>query len=182
MSFVSFFVSPPRRTDATIGTTVNATRSDDTITIQMVMPISSMKRMNPPPVAARKIMGMNTHMVVSVDAMMGIATAVVPRRAAVRGSSSRSVKWREIDSMTTTELSTSIPTASMSPIKLTTLIVVVTKPSCRKKYRMTKVRMIEMGIEIATSAVVRTFRRKRKRKTTARTPPRSPALRSCPSP
>ena len=85
-----------------------------------------MKRMKPPPVPARKIMGMKTHIVVAVEAMMGIATALVPRSAAVRASSRRSVKCRKIDSITTTELSTSMPTASMSPMRLMMLRVVWT--------------------------------------------------------
>ena len=64
---------------------------------------------------------------------MGMATALVPLSAAVRASSPRSVKWREIESITTTELSTNMPTASIIPSRLMILIVVVTTPACLKK-------------------------------------------------
>ena len=70
---------------------------------------------------------------VAVEAMMGIATSLVPRSAAVRASSPSSWTWRKIDSMTTTELSTSMPRASIRPVRLTTLSVMVERPAWRMK-------------------------------------------------
>ena len=64
------------------------------MTTQTVTPRSVRKRMNPPPVRAMKMRGTKTQMVVAVEAMMGIATSLVPRRAAVRASSPRSWTWR----------------------------------------------------------------------------------------
>ena len=117
---------------ATMGTTVSATISDATITMQMVMPTSSHEAHEAATGSSRrKIIGMNTHIVVKRrgddrhgDRARGAAAA--PRYLA---SSPRSVKWREIDSMTTTELSTNIPTASIRPIRLITFSVVDTTPA-----------------------------------------------------
>ena len=53
----------------------------------MVVPTSVMNRMKPPPREPKKISGTKTQMVVKVDAMMGMATSLVPRNAAVRESS-----------------------------------------------------------------------------------------------
>ncbi len=124
-------VSPERSEAATVGTTVRATRSEATITTQTVTPRSVMNRMKPPPVEEMKMSGTKTQIVVAVEAMMGIATSLVPRSAAVRASSPRSWTWRKIDSITTTELSTSMPRASMRPIRLMMLRVMVETPAWR---------------------------------------------------
>ena len=90
MSGVWLRVSPARSQAATIGTTVSATRSEATITMQIVIPRSVMSRIRPPPEEERKMSGTKTHIVVAVEAMIGIATSLVPRSAAVRASSPRS--------------------------------------------------------------------------------------------
>ncbi len=64
------------------------------MTTQIVVPMSVMKRAKPPPEEPKKITGTNTHMVVRVEAKMGIATSLVPRSAAVRASSPSSWTWR----------------------------------------------------------------------------------------
>ena len=107
-----------------MGTTVSAITSEATITMQTVVPTSVRKRANRPPLAPMKINGMNTQIVVAVEAMMGMATALVPWSAAVFASSPRSWWCRKIDSMTTMELSTSMPNANIRPIKLMMLRVI----------------------------------------------------------
>ena len=104
------------------------------MTTHTVRPMSPMKREKPPPPPSpRKISGMNTHMVVAVEAMMGIATSLAPRSAAVCESAPSSCLCRKIDSMTTIELSSSIPTASISPIRLMTLMVMSVRPAWRAR-------------------------------------------------
>ena len=84
--------------------------------------------------------------------------------------------------MTTIELSTSIPSANINPIRLMMLMVISLNSSWRMKYIMTNVSTTESGMDIATRSVVLRRRRKTKIKVIANTPPRIPALRSCPSP
>ncbi len=82
---------PRRISEATIGTTVNATTSEATITMLIVKAMFSRYSLKRPPVD-RKINGMNTHIVVIVEAMIGSATSLVPRSAAVTDSSSSSLR------------------------------------------------------------------------------------------
>ena len=73
---------------------------------------------NFPTIPEVKSMGKKTPMVVKVDADMAIPTSSVPLAEAVSTSSPSSSTLRKIFSMTTTELSTSIPTPSPRPTRV----------------------------------------------------------------
>ncbi len=76
--------------------------------------------------------------------------------------------------MTTIELSSSIPIASINPIRLITFNVISVTPAWRPRYIMTKVMTSDSGTASATSSVVRNLRRNRNMKTIARPPPIRP--------
>ena len=161
----------------TIGTTVTATTKDAAITTTTVRPMFSMKTAKRPPEVMNTI-GRKTHMVVTVEAKIGSTTSEAPRRVAVLPSSPSSLWWRKTDSMTTIELSTSMPTESIRPIRVMMLRVKSVQPACRDRYMMAKVTTSETGIAIAIKRVVRKRRRKRNMKKIASPPPSSPVLRS----
>ena len=147
------------------------------MTTQTVVPMSPMKREKlpgPPPPLPKKMSGTNTHIVVIVEQMIGIATSLAPPRAAYLALAPRSWRCRKIDSMTTIELSSSIPMASISPIRLITFNVISVTPAWRPRYIITKVMTSDSGTARATSSVVRNLRRNRNMKTIARPPPISP--------
>jgi hypothetical protein len=95
-----------------IGSSVNDTSMDTSTAADTVMPNSRKNLPIMPPVNAT---GPNTATIVNVVAMTASAISPVPRRAAVTGSSPRSM-WRKMFSRTTTESSMSRPIASDSPI------------------------------------------------------------------
>ena len=136
----------------------------------------------PPPPLPKKMSGTNTHIVVIVEQMIGIATSLAPRRAASFALAPSSWRCRKIDSITTIELSSSIPIASISPIRLITFSVISVTPAWRPRYIMTKVMTSDSGTARATSSVVRNLRRNRNMKTIARPPPMRPLRPSSVSP
>ena len=80
-------------------------------------------------------------------------------------------------SSTTTLLSTSMPTASIRPLREITLSEKLSPPTRRIRYTTVKVAMMEMGMAMATTSVARTFNRKANSTSTARPAPISPELR-----
>ena len=94
-----------------MGTMVNATNSE--AKSEMITETDRLWAMRPAmPVA--NIMGKKTATVVRVEAAMAMPTSEVPLRAASVGLSP-SCRWRKMFSMTTTALSTSMPTPSARP-------------------------------------------------------------------
>ena len=89
----------------------------------------------------------------SVLARIAPQTSVVPRTAAVGGSSPL-LQWTKMFSSTTTALSISIPTAKAMPARLITLSVRLNAASARN------VPITLTGIDMATMSVERMFRRK----------------------
>ncbi len=173
------------RIAAIIGTTVNEMTREPSMTTQTVVPMSPMKRPKlpgPPPPLPKKMSGTNTHIVVIVEQMIGIATSLAPPSAAVFASAPSSWRCRKIDSMTTIELSSSIPIASIKPIRLITFSVISVTPAWRPRYIITKVMTKDSGTARATRSVVRNLRRNRNMKTIARPPPMRPLRPSSVSP
>ena len=112
-----------------------------------------------------KTMGKNTAIVVKVEAATAERTSFVPLTAASRMLSPSS-RQRKIDSSTTMELSTSIPTPRASPPS--DMMLRETWNRCIGA----KVAMMEIGMEIPTMAVETVFLRKKKRTIIARIPPK----------
>jgi hypothetical protein len=100
-----------KRIEASIGTMVRATKSDETS--ENVMDKAS-PRVSRPVMPVAKTIGRKTTIVVSVEAVMAIPTSLVPIRAASLALFP-SWTWRNMFSMTTMALSTSIPIPSASP-------------------------------------------------------------------
>ena len=111
-----------------------------------------------------KSTGRNTATLVSVLARIAPQTSVVPRTAAVRGSSPR-LQWTKMFSSTTTALSISMPTAKAMPARLITLSVRLKAASARN------VPITLTGIDIATISVERMFRRNNRSVPSVSSPP-----------
>ena len=118
-----------------------------------------------------KIRGMNTTTLVSVASATASPTSLTPATAARRGLRPRA-RSRAMFSITTTELSTSIPRARVSPVIVSTLKVPPEKCS------QVRARRMEMGIESATTRVVRRRRRNANRTRIASPPPQIAVLSS----
>ena len=109
--------------------------------------------------------------VVDVAAITATVTSPAPRRAARPGGSPRS-RRRKIDSSTTTALSTSIPAASISPIRERMLRL----PPL--KYSSPMAVSTENGIARPTARLASSRRRKANSTIMARTAPMEPAVTS----
>ena len=125
-------------------------------------------------VLAPNIMGAKTIMVVAVPAITARPTSLTPLIVAVIGSSGFSSRCRKILSVTTTALSTSMPTASINPIIDNILSV---SPA---KYSAPSVIINENGTDAVTISVVVTCLRNRYRTKIASNPPSAPALNRSP--
>jgi hypothetical protein len=100
-----------QRRDTSIGRKITPTPSE------MICDATTVMAWSPkicPAMPCTNTIGTNTDTVVSVEAVMAAATSPVPRMVAVR-KSSPFVRRRAIDSRTTIELSSNIPTPSASP-------------------------------------------------------------------
>ena len=102
-----------------------------------------------------KIIGANTMIVVAVPAMTASPTSRTPLSVDSRGLRSLSARSLKMLSVTTTALSTSIPTASISPIIDRIFNV------SPKKYSAPRVISIENGTDAVTIRVVETCRKKK---------------------
>ena len=153
---------------------VKETKSEAARATTMDSPKSLIKR--PKEVLAVKSRGTNTIIVVRVAAKTGRLTSPAPFTAACTGLSPSS-RRRWMFSSTTTLLSTSIPTASMSPLN-EIIFKETSRPGIRPSRNMkVKVQRTEMGMARAMIRVVLTFHRNRKSMITAIIPPMIPAFR-----
>ena len=111
-----------------------------------------------------KTSGKKTTIVVSVLAMMAFVTSSVPLTAACSNKSPDS-RIRKTFSSTTIALSTSIPIPRANPPSV--MILRVRLP----KYNKAKVAIIETGIAVAITMVLRRLRRNKSSTITASIPP-----------
>ncbi len=142
-SFSSVFFKTPADI---IGTTVSATIRLAIREYPMVSPISTKSCLVIPDV---NTIGRNTHTVVRVEAIIAPPTCRAPSIAAFLADSPSSLRIRYIFSITTMELSTSIPTPSARPDK--EIMFNVTP----EKYMATNAVIILIGIEQAITKVGR---------------------------
>ena len=149
------------------GTTVSAISRLANREKAMVSPISTNNCLTIPSV---KTMGRNTHTVVSVEARIAPATSPAPAIAA-SFAEYPSLRILKIFSITTMELSTSIPTPRARPDREMTFRVTPLK------YIHTIAVIRLTGMEQATTAVGRQSLRNRIRISTARTAPNNTLLR-----
>ncbi len=138
---------------ATVGTKANATSIEASSENEIV---NAWSRINWPARPCTKTSGKKTTTVVSVEATTAIATVPAPRAAAVFKSSGCSCRLRQIDSNTTIESSTIMPTPIAKP------------PSDMRfndnprRYMMMNVASTLTGIDSEMIAVERRSRRKPK--------------------
>ena len=152
---------------ASIGTSVCAISSDASNATMIV--IATWVRKIVMSVWAPNMIGANTMIVVAVPAMTARPTSRTPSSVDWCGSPGFSLRCLKMLSVTTTALSTSMPTASMSPIIERMLSV---RPA---KYIAPSVIMSENGTEAVTISVVETCRRNRYSTISASRPPSAPA-------
>ena len=126
--------------------------------------MSAWSRNNCPATPSTKTMGRNTATVVSVEATTGPATSPAPAIAASRAASPPA-RRRWMDSRTTMESSSSIPTPRASPPS--DMMLSESPICCITK----KVATTDTGIAIATTAVARRSRRNRAITRMASSPP-----------
>ena len=154
--------SPTTRADAT-GRNISATTKLTSKEMHSGMPMApNMTRsMGSPPM---KISGRNTTTVVRVAREMARPTSRAPLTAASSGPLP-SLRWRAMLSMTTTELSTSMPMPKVKPVMVKTL----NEPPVKCSQVMA--RRADAGIDRATQRVMRTRRRNISRMRTDSPPP-----------
>ena len=153
---------------ASIGTSVCAISNDASKATIMVIATCVRKTMMS--VLTPNIIGANTTTVVAVPAIMARPTSFTPFIVALNGFSLSSFRCRNTLSVTTTALSTSIPTASIRPI------IESMFNDIPAKYIAPNVINSENGIDAITISVVDTWRRNRYSTIMASSPPKSPAL------
>ena len=107
-----------------IGISSKATTKESKRVVMMETPMCSPISFNMKSSENRK--GKNTVMVVSVAAMMALVTSFVPRTAA-SSLLTPMARRRKIFSMTTTELSKSMPTAKAMPVRVRVLMLMSKK-------------------------------------------------------
>ena len=144
------------------------TRSD---AASAIVTVKANGRNSSPTMPSTNAIGRNTATVVTVDAVIAPATSrtantIVPRRSAP------STRCRLMFSMTTIESSTTRPIEIVSAPSVSMLSVY------SAKFRPTKVRSTEVGIEIAVTRVARTDIRKTRITSTANTSPSRPSTAS----
>jgi len=144
-----------------MGTTVMATASEQRreklTTMESCLNIT-------PDIPCTKTKGRKTTTVVRVLAMIAAVTSPLPSIAA--GSAPwPSSRRRKMFSRTTIALSTSMPTPRARPPRVMRLRV---NPA---KYSSAMVAMMETGMAVAMTSVLRTFRRKKSRTSMVRMPP-----------
>ncbi len=132
-----------------IGMTETETRRlrDTAETTAMAMSLNSC-----PASSSRNTTGRNTAMVVNVEARTAPHTSLVPSKDASKADLPMPL-WRSIFSITTMELSTSMPTAKAMPERLTTLRF---RP---RAFMKMKVPITLIGMAVATTTVERTLLR-----------------------
>ena len=119
---------------------------------------------------APNTIGRNTITVAAVPAIVATPTSLTPVTVARTGFPGSSWRCLKMLSVTTTALSTSMPTASIMPIIVSTLSV------SPRKYIAASVMMSEQGTARLTISVVGQSRRKKNSTASAKAAPRSPAF------
>ena len=152
-----------------MGTKVRATSKAAVRATPMARPKSRMNRPIWEP--GIKIKLTNTTMVVAVEASTANPTSRLPEMAASRASRPFSCLWRKIFSSTTTLLSTSIPTATMSPIRETTFRLMSEPAKTLSRYMKANVKTMDTGMAMEIMRVLRNFPKKKKSTPMAKTPP-----------
>ncbi len=148
--------------------TVSETISDNPTAAAMA---NAMSRKSCPAESWINRMGVNTTIVVSVDASTAPPTSSVPSMQACRTLFFIS-RWRKMFSMTTIALSTTMPTANAIPASDTMFTV---RPS---RTSTTIATTTEIGIASAMMPTVRNERRKSSRTIVASRPPKTMLLRT----
>ena len=156
--WAALFKSVSKRRELNTGMRVIA-MSTEMINAKEIVRARSRKRM--PAIPGTKRIGRKTTRVVRVDTTIGVETSCAPLMDDALPSSPSSLK-RKIFSRTTTALSTTIPTARVSPDK--EIIFRLTSETSM----MLKVAMMEIGMVIATINAVRPLLRKRSSMMTTR--------------